>query len=114
MDISAITNHLGYYVRKVGRTAARPVLLLYLVLRDPATPKKDKYIVYAAIAYVVLPINILSAKRIPILGWADEATAITAAFKRVKNNITPDVERQADAWLDRWIYKNGSYEECHL
>lgn len=103
MDTSIILNNLGNYARRVGRTVARPAVILYFVLRDPATPKKDKYVVYAALAYLVLPINLISAKRIPLLGWADEAAAIALAYKRVKNNITPDIEQQADMLLERWF-----------
>ena len=111
MDTSIILNNLGQYAQRVGRTVARPAVILYFVLRDPATPKKDKYIVYAALAYLVLPINLISAKRIPILGWADEAAAIALAYKRVKNNITPAIEMQADALLDRWFPTYGDIEE---
>lgn len=103
MDTSMLLSNLGYYAKKVGRVAARPAVLLYFVLRDPTTPKKDKYIIYAALAYVVLPINLISAKRIPILGWVDEAGAIALAYKRAKNNITPAIERQADELLDKWF-----------
>lgn len=103
MDSAVILNNLGVYAKRVGRTAARPVVILYFVLRDPATPKKDKYIVYGALAYLVLPVNLISAKKIPILGWADEAAAIVWAYKRVKNNVTPDIERQADELLDKWF-----------
>lgn len=103
MDSTVILNNLGTYAKRVGRTAARPVVILYFVLRDPATPKKDKYIVYGALAYLVLPVNLISAKKIPILGWADEAAAIAWAYKRVKNNVTPEIERQADALLDKWF-----------
>ncbi|MBR1785450.1 MAG: DUF1232 domain-containing protein [Bacteroidales bacterium] len=91
------------YCRKAGRAASRPVVLLYLVLRDPATPRKDKYIVYSALAYLVLPIDIISAKKIPVLGWADEAGAVALAYKSVKGNITPAMEMQADELLNSWF-----------
>lgn len=107
MDTSIILRQLGNYARRVGRVAARPAVLLYFVLRDPSTPKKDKYIVYAALAYIVLPIDIISAKKIPILGWADEAGAIAIAYKRVKENISPAMEMQADALLDKWFGANA-------
>jgi len=103
MDTTAILNNMGSYVKRVGRTAAKPAILLYLVLKAPATSKKDKYIVYAALAYIVLPINLISAKRIPLLGWVDEAAAIALAYKKVKNNITPDMELEAENMLDRWF-----------
>ena len=103
MDTSLILRNLGGYVRRVGRVVARPAVLMYLVLRDEATPKRDKYIVYAALAYLVLPINLISSKRIPILGWADEAGAVALAYKRIKDNITPAMEAEADKMLDKWF-----------
>ena len=94
---------LGKYAKRVGRLAARPAVILYLVLRNPATPKKDKYIVYSALAYLVLPIDLISAKKIPILGWVDEAGSIAMAYKRVKDNITPEIEKEADKLLEHWL-----------
>lgn len=110
IDFSLIFNKLGEYARRVGRTTARPAVLLYFVLRNPATPKKDKLIVYSALAYLLLPFNIISAKKIPILGWADEIGAIALAYKMVKNNITPAVEMEADALLDKWFDSCNDYE----
>lgn len=103
MDTSLLLSNLGNYAKRVGRTAARPAVLLYLVLRNPATSKKDKYIIYAALAYLLLPVDLISAKRIPILGWADDAAAILLAYKKVKHNVTPAIEMQADEMLDRWF-----------
>lgn len=99
------------YATKVGRVAARPVVLLYFVLRNPSMPKKDKYIVYSALAYVLLPIDLISAKKIPILGWMDEAGSIALAYKKVKNNITPAIEMQADELLDKWFPEYTDYIE---
>jgi uncharacterized membrane protein YkvA (DUF1232 family) len=111
LNFTLIHDKLKEYSYRVGRTVARPAVILYFVLRDPATPKKDKYTVYAALAYLVLPINLISAKRIPILGWADEAAAIALAYKKVKNNITPSIEKQADALLDKWFSDYTPTEE---
>lgn len=105
MDTTSLFSNLGKYARRVGRVTARPAVILYYTLCNPATPKTDKYIIYAALAYVVLPIDLISAKRVPILGWADEAAAIAIAYKKVKKNITPEIEAQADAVLDKW-FKN--------
>lgn len=103
MDTSLILENLGQYAKRVGRKVARPVVILYFVLCNPATPQKDKYVVYAALAYIVLPINLISSKKIPVLGWADEAGALAIAYKLVKNNITPAIEMQADELLDKWF-----------
>ncbi|MBQ9472833.1 MAG: DUF1232 domain-containing protein [Bacteroidales bacterium] len=103
MDTDRLLENLKHYACRVGRVAARPVVLLYLVLRDPATPRRDKYIIYAALAYVVLPINLISSRRHPLTGWIDEAGAIALAYKKAKKNITPTMEMQADAIIEQWL-----------
>ena len=40
------------YAKLVGRTTARPVLLLYYVLRSPETPSSDKMLIVAALSYL--------------------------------------------------------------
>ena len=42
------------YAKLVGRTTARPVLLLYYVLRSPETPSSDKMLIVAALSYLIL------------------------------------------------------------
>ena len=91
------------YARKVGRTAARPVLLTYLVLKDENTPRADKIMVASALAYVILPIDLISAKRFPFFGWFDEVASLTVAYKKVVKHITPEIEQRADAILDKWL-----------
>lgn len=91
------------YSKKVGRVAARPVLLLYFVMTDPKTPRSDKRAVGAALAYLVLPIDFISARRHPLLGWADEIASITVIVKKVKHLITAEMEQKADEQLDKWF-----------
>ena len=88
---------------KVGRTAARPVLLTYYVLKDENTPRADKVVFAAALAYLVLPIDLISAKRFPVFGWLDELASVSIAYKRVAKHITPEIEQKADAQLDKWF-----------
>ena len=54
------------YAKKVGRVAARPVLLLYYVMTSEETPKKDKLTIFGTLAYIVLPVDLLNAKRLPV------------------------------------------------
>ena len=57
----------------------------------------------SAIAYVVLPIDLISVKRLPIIGWIDEVVSLTVAYQKVCKYITKDMERKADELLDRWF-----------
>lgn len=91
------------YAKSVGRTAARPVLLLYYVLKSPDTPSSDKMLIVAALSYLVLPIDLISAKHLPIIGWIDEAASLVYAYKKVCRHITPDIESEVDNILERWF-----------
>lgn len=91
------------YAQKVGRTAARPALLLYYVMTSDSTPRSDKLLIGGALAYLVLPINLVSVKKHPLIGWMDEAASIKVAYDKVSKHITPEMERKADEALNRWF-----------
>lgn len=103
INYDVLWSEIGNYAKKVGRASARPVLLLYYVMRSPDTPKSEKLMLVSAIAYVVLPIDLLSAKRLPIIGWLDEVVSLTVAYQKVCKYVTPDMERKADDILDKWF-----------
>lgn len=102
--------YIGEYAKKVGRVAARPVLLTYFVMMDDKTPTRDKLAFGTAIAYVVLPIDLFSAKRFPIIGWLDEILSLSVAYDKVQKHITKDMERKADELLDKWLPEYTNYE----
>ena len=102
-DVAEFFLKMKYYALKMGRKAARPVLLLYYVMQSEETPQKDKAIIVGALAYLFLPIDLLKAKHLPILGWLDEIAPISLAYKRVSKYITPEMEAKADAQLDAWF-----------
>lgn len=102
---------IGEYAKKVGRVAARPLILTYYVMMDEQTPTSDKVTLGTAIAYVVLPIDLLSAKRLPIIGWMDEVMSLSVAYQKIQSNITKEMERKADALLDKWLPEYTPYVE---
>lgn len=76
---------------------------MYYVLKSDSTPKSAKAIIYGSLAYLILPINLISAKRHPILGWADEVAVIAIAYRKIKQHITPEMDQEAEATLDKWF-----------
>ena len=91
------------YAKLAGRTTARPVLLLYYVLRSNETPSSDKMLIVAALSYLILPIDLISAKRLPVIGWIDEAFSLVYAYKKVCRYVTPEIESEVDNILERWF-----------
>lgn len=111
IDIKVLKDKLQEYAIKVGRISARPLLLLYFIMVSKETPERDKLMILSTISYLVLPIDLISAKRLPVIGWIDEAFSLSVAYQKVKKNITPEIERKTDALLDKWFPDYTDYIE---
>ena len=103
LDYRALWESICKWSRKGGRAATRPVLLMWYVMRSKETPRRDKWAIFGALAYLVLPIDILDAKRLPIIGCLDEVTSLAVLVRKMSKYITPELEARADEQLDRWF-----------
>ncbi len=77
---------------------ARNALAMWFAMQDPEVPAAKKLIIGGALLYFVSPIDIIP-DFIPLIGKADDAAVIAAAFQTVKDIITDEHLRQADALL---------------
>mgnify|MGYP004502208205 FL=1 len=111
MDTAILKDKLQVYAMKVGRVSARPLLLLYFIMVSKDTPKSDKLMILSTLSYLVFPIDLISAKRLPVIGWIDEAFSLSVAYQKVSKNITPEIERKTDALLDKWFPDYTNYIE---
>ncbi len=96
---------------KVRRTLGRVPFLeeavaAYFCARDPATPLQVKAVLIGALAYFVIPIDLIP-DFIAALGFADDAAVLYAALKTVAPHITTDHREQARATLDRLAKRDG-------
>ena len=103
INYAVLLDRIGEYAIKAGRVTTRPVLLLYYVMKSKDTPRKDKLLILSTLSYLVLPIDILDARRIPIIGWIDEIASLSVTYQKVRDNITPEIEAKTDALLDKWF-----------
>lgn len=110
INYSLLWDKIGEYARKAGRVSARPLVLLYYVMKSPDTPKSDKWMIAGALSYLVLPVDLISARRLPVIGWIDEIISINVAYQKVCKYITPEMERKADLILDKWFPQYTAYE----
>jgi uncharacterized membrane protein YkvA (DUF1232 family) len=46
---------------------------------------------------------LISAKRLPVIGWIDEIASITYAYKKVRKHITPEIEWKVESLLMDWF-----------
>ena len=111
INYQELWTRLSSYLKSIGRVSARPVLLLYYVMQSKETPWKDKATIFGALAYLVLPVDMLDAKRLPIIGWLDEIISLAVAIQQMSKYITPEMEAKADSVLDRWFPEYTEFEE---
>ena len=111
MDTAVLKDKLQEYAIKVGRVSARPLLMLYFIMVSKDTPRSDKLMILSTLSYLVFPIDLISAKRLPVIGWIDEAFSLSVAYQKVSKNINPEIERKTDALLDKWFPEYTSYIE---
>ena len=111
MDTAVLKDKLQEYAIKVGRISARPLLMLYFIMVSKDTPRSDKLMILSTLSYLVFPIDLISAKRLPVMGWIDEAFSLSVAYQKVSKNISPEIERKTDALLDKWFPEYTSYIE---
>jgi uncharacterized membrane protein YkvA (DUF1232 family) len=89
---------------KLRKVAARipfadEVLAAYYCATDPATPARVRAILMAALAYFILPLDLVPDVLLH-LGFTDDATVLATAIGLVSRHIKPVHRRKARAKLD--------------
>ncbi len=96
--------HDGFW-RKVRRFAARlpfaeDLLAAHYCAFDRQTPLQVKAVLVTAIAYFILPVDLIP-DYIPVIGYTDDAAVLAAAIKLVSSHITDDHLEAARRMLAR-------------
>lgn len=102
-------NSLGEHLQLEQKSRSR-VLLMWYVMRSKYTPRTDKWAIFGSLAYLILPIDILDSKRLPIIGWLDEVASLAVLVQKMSKYITPEMEARADSQLDKWFPEYVEYE----
>lgn len=91
------------YAAKGGRELTRTVLQLFYVMKSPNTGMLDKTLIGAALAYQLLPEDLLPRDKFGILGFLDNGVTLAFAYNRVKKMVTPQIENQVENILNQWF-----------
>ena len=73
---------------------AEDLLAAWFCARDPATPRRVRMTLLAALGYFVLPVDALP-DIMPLLGFTDDAAVIAAAIAAVAGSITIEHRERA-------------------
>jgi uncharacterized membrane protein YkvA (DUF1232 family) len=90
--------------RKLRAVAARlpfaeDLLAAYYCTFDRQTPAHVKAVLVGAVAYFVLPADLIPDV-LPVIGYTDDAAMLAAAIRLVASHITPDHREAARRKLD--------------
>lgn len=104
MDASKYFSEKGLWkiVRKHGTKIPflREMLAMYFCWKDPHVPSWVKPIIVAALGYVILPLDLV-ADFIPVGGWLDDASIMTAAMAIVSTQLRSEHWERADEAMGR-------------
>ena len=96
--------------QKAGIKVIYLALLFYYVLKSNTVSKKDKSLIYGALGYFILPVDLIP-DAIPMVGFSDDLAALIFAMVKVSKGITSAVKDRANAKLHEWF---GNYNENEI
>lgn len=102
-ELQRLWADIAQFARKLGFVATRELLTLYYALSEGDLTPKERAFTYAAIAYVLIPNDLLSRKVFGLLGITDDATALVYAFRKIQKSITPEIRLKAVMKAEEWF-----------
>ena len=103
VKINALIDMLRPWALKAGRATTRPLLQFYYVMDDDSTSTLDRVLIYAAIIYTIVPMDIVPRVVYKSLGILDDGIAILYVYKKIKDRITPEIKAKVEETLDEWF-----------
>ena len=107
---SSFWNKVLSMAKKAGLKLIYVALLLYYTLQSRNVSTKDKAIIYGALGYFILPIDIIP-DYIPIIGYTDDMTILIYAYNRIKSNINDHIREKAKNKLNSIF---GNYDKAEI
>lgn len=87
---------------KAGEKVIYFALLLYYTATADTTPTSQKVMIWSALGYFILPVDLIP-DLLPVVGFTDDLAALVACYKTVMANITPAIQQQAKDKMEEWF-----------
>jgi uncharacterized membrane protein YkvA (DUF1232 family) len=101
--INGLRDKLRPWALKAGRVATRPLLQFYYVMDDEKTSTLDRVLIYAAIIYTIMPMDLIPSAVYKFLGILDDGVAMLYVYKKIKDKITPEIQAKVEKTLNEWF-----------
>jgi uncharacterized membrane protein YkvA (DUF1232 family) len=105
LDDAVFWRKIGRCARRAGAEVVRLAVALWVILREPATPRSSKAAILAALAYFVWPFD-AAPDFLPGVGFVDDLAALGMALAAVEYLITPEIEAKTAALLPHWCRRD--------
>ena len=100
-SVDALWESIKKYAKKLGMKVVYTILKLYYITMDPNVHPADKAIIYAALGYFILPIDLVP-DFIPG-GLLDDTYVLTWALNQVQDKMTEENKVLAQQKLITWF-----------
>lgn len=86
------------FAKVIGREALYKAFQLYYVLQKPELPQKTKLVIMGALAYFVLPADLVPDV-LPVIGYSDDLTVIAYALWQALPYMDDEVNGKAEQMI---------------
>ena len=93
---------LARYAKVAGAEAVEKALWLYYAAQQPDTPTWAKGVIYGALGYFILPLDVI-ADITPMFGFADDLGVLAAALATVAVYIDDEVKHLTRQKMADWF-----------
>lgn len=90
------------FAKAAGKEVIEKALSLYYAAQNPQTPTWAKGVIYGALGYFILPLDMIPDV-LPGVGYTDDLGALAAAIGVVSMYITDEVKANAARKLEEWF-----------
>jgi uncharacterized membrane protein YkvA (DUF1232 family) len=93
---------IAKFAKKAGYELIEKALILYYVATDKETPNHIKGIIFGALGYFILPLDIIPDIT-PVIGFTDDLGVLIGAMALVSVHIKKEHKIQAKKKLKEWF-----------
>jgi len=104
---------LKRFAKSAGIKVVYPALLLQTMMKSEEVSLTSKLIISAGLGYFILPIDFIP-DFVPLIGFADDLGVMLLILRKMGNNVTPDIKKNAREQLHKWFGETDVSQLDHL